>query len=330
MNYRVGMIGTAARHWGYLLGPVQSMENASLVAVSNTDDGGLASLRKNKAFTDETKVYSDHREMLEKESLDIVGVWDTNVRHPDCIAASARAGVHIFTEKPVAVSLAGLERAKKAVEKGKVHLTMALNMRTEGKYRKVRELIRSGVIGEVTQCSCQKSYKVGNRPLWEQKRESLGGTIPYIACHGLDLLRWCSGLEFVKGAAFHNNLGNPGMGEMENTAGLICLADNGATVITRLDYCRPNTAPSWGDDRIRFAGTKGVVEIIDGKITLITREKKPHIVEPLKNPVSLFGSLIDVIEGRGKSILPAEDCFRITEIVLKLRNAADTQSMTAL
>lgn len=330
MEYRVAMIGTAARHWDYLLEPVASMDNLQLVAVSDADEEGLASLKRNKAYTRETKVYDGYQEMLEKESPNIAGIWSTNDRHPECIAAAAQAGAHIFTEKPIAISLAGLERARNAVEKACVHLTMALSMRTEGTYRKVRELIREGVIGIVTQCSCQKSYKVGERPLWEQKRESLGGTIPYIACHSLDLLRWCSGLEFVKGAAFHNNVGNPAMGEMENTAGLICLADNGATVTVRLDYCRPDTGPTWGDDRIRFAGTDGIVEIQKGKIELITRTQGPHPVEPLTGEISLLGSMLEAIEGRGEAILPAEDCYRITEIVLKLRDAADTQSMTTL
>ena len=328
MIYRLGLIGMEG-HTNYALEPIPQLQNVKLTAVACANERQQNQLRKNPAFTSATKFYADFREMLEKESLDIACVYTPNNRHAESVIAAAQAGAHIFSEKPLAVTLADLETVKAAVKKAKVQLTMMLNMRSEGRYQKVRELVHSGVIGQVAQCSAQKSYKVGERNEWEKKRETLGGTIPYIACHALDLIRWCSGLEFVMGAAFHNNVGRPDMGEMENTAGIICLASNGATITTRLDYCRPEIAPSWGDDRLRFAGSEGVVEVLFGQISLITSKEKPTTIPPAKS-IEQLANLVNAIEGKEPMLVPAEDCYRITEVVLKLRDAADRKVVVPL
>ncbi|MBN2328820.1 MAG: hypothetical protein JXR73_16895, partial [Candidatus Omnitrophica bacterium] len=147
--------------------------------------------------------------------------------------------------------------------------------------------------------------------------------------HSLDLIRWTTGLEFVKGAAFHNNIGRPDIGCMENSAAIILQAGNGAIMSSRLDYCRPEIAPSWGDDRLRIAGLDGVVEVMQNKITLITKDKQPHEVPPSES-IAPFQNFLDSIEGRAEPILSSDDCFRITEVVLKLRDAADAESMALL
>ena len=80
---------------------------------------------------------------------------------------------------------------------------------------------------------------------------------------------------------------------------------------------------------MRIAGVDGVVEVLNGKIILITDTQPPHEVQPAES-VSQFGNMIAAIEGREGLIVPTEDCYRVTENILKLRNAADTQTMTVL
>ena len=116
---------------------------------------------------------------------------------------------------------------------------------------------------------------------------------------------------------------------MENSAAIIALANNGATVSVRLDYCRPQTAATHGDDRIRLAGTEGVIEVINGEVKVITSRDKEYPL-PHAKPVVQLVNLIEAIEGREELLVPAEDAYRMTEIVLKLRDAADRQEMVDL
>ncbi|HXK95321.1 MAG: Gfo/Idh/MocA family oxidoreductase [Candidatus Omnitrophica bacterium] len=329
MIYRLGMIGLWD-HTGYTLEPLARWPNVKLTACACAESHLIERHKKQYAyFNDSVKLYTDFHEMLEREELDIVAVYTTHGQRAEALLAAARAKAHIYSEKPLTTTLQDLEQVKQAVKNAGVRLTMMLSMRFEGIYRKVHELVRSGVIGEVAQASSQKSYKLATRPAWMKNRGTFAGTIPYIACHALDLIRWCSGMEFVQGAAFHNNVGRPDLGRMENTAGLILLARNGATVTVRLDYCRPEIASTWGDDRLRFAGVEGVVEVLQGKGTLITQKQSVQEIPPAPR-LSQFDNFIAAIEGREELAVPEEDCYRITEVVLKLRGAADTRTLTEL
>jgi len=329
MIYRLGMIGLWD-HTSYTLGPLPDVKNVKLTACACAEPYLIEKHRKNFPYFDESvNIYTDFHEMLAKESLDIAVIHTTHGLRPEAIIAAAKAGAHIFTEKPLATNLKDLGNIKKVVEQSGVQLTMMLSMRGYGIYRKMHELVHKGVIGEVALATAQKSYKLGDRPNWMKNRGTFAGTIPYIACHSLDLIRWITGLEFVKGAAFHNNIGRPEIGLMENSANMILLAQNGATISSRLDYCRPEIASSWGDDRLRIAGLDGVIEELNGKITLITNQEKTHEIKFDKD-ISIFKNFIGAIEGREELLVPQEDCFRITEVVLKLRDAADSESMTDL
>lgn len=328
MVYKVGMIGVEG-HTGFTLNALPQMKNAQLTAVALMNDNQRAKWRRSGSYSPFVKEYDTYHQMLDSETLDIVCVYTPNNQITECVIATAKYGAHIYSEKPLAITLDDLAAARKAIETSQVTMTMMLSMRQSGEYQKAHEVVQHGMIGEITQCAAQKSYKVGSRPEWQRKRESLGGIIPYIGCHALDLLRWTSGLEFIKGAAFHNNVGNPYLQEMENSASMVLLANNGATVSARLDYCRPQTAPTHGDDRIRLAGTDGVIEVMHGEVKVMTNRDKEITLPPAK-PVMQFVNLIEAIEGREELLVPTEDAYRITEIVVKLRNAADKQEMVEL
>lgn len=328
MVYRVGMIGMES-HTGFTLNALPQMKNAKLTAVTLMNDTQRNKWRRSSSYSPFVNEYKDYNRMLDTENLDIICVYTPNNLIAECVIAAAAYGAHIYTEKPLAITLDDLAAARAAIEKAGVTMTMMLSMRQDGEYQKVHEVVQHGMIGEITQCSAQKSYRVGSRPDWQRKRESLGGIIPFIGCHALDLLRWTSGLEFIKGAAFHNNVGNPYLKEMENSASMVLLANNGATVSARLDYCRPETASSHGDDRIRLTGTEGVIEVMHGVIRVITSRDEEYVLPHAKS-VMQFVNMVEAIEGREELLVPAEDAYRITEIVLKLRNAADQHEMVDL
>lgn len=327
MKHRVALMGLWG-HTGYTTTPVETMPDTEIVAVCETDPGLLRRFRRQDWFI-KANQYGDHREMLAKEKPDIVAVYAIHGESAQMLIDAALAGCNIYTEKPLTTTLADLKRLRDVVRESGVDLTMMLDMRFRGIYRRLRSEIYKGTLGEITQATAQKSYKVGSRPDWVKTRETYAGIIPYIGCHALDLIRWTTGLEFVKGAAFHNNVGRPDLGAFENSASISILADNGATVSTRLDYCRPGTAASWGDDRIRVVGVDGVIEEQHGRLTLITKNKTLHELTP-EASLSQFRNFVSYLDGNEPLELSADDAFRITEVILKLHNAADRHELVML
>jgi hypothetical protein len=116
--------------------------------------------------------------------------------------------------------------------------------------------------------------------------------------------------------------------EMENTTATVFRLDNGGTAALHMDYLRPDTAPTWGDDRLRLAGTRGVAEYQEGgDVTLMTHSRPPHPVRDLPVTRSLFVDFLESVYLSRPVGLDLNDIYRANEIVLAARDAADRRQI---
>lgn len=329
-NVRVGVIGTDG-HIGVLLGSIPGLPGVELTAFAKSlPDDDASGLRRNTAFTEKTRVYDQFDEMLEKEELDVVGVFLPYYRNAAASMAAARKGIHVVSEKPLATTLADLATLKKAVAESKVRLTSMMNMRCFPPYRAARKAVRDGLIGEPILLTSQKSYRFGAaRPWFYKDQETYGGTIPWAGIHSIDYMRWTSGREYVRVSAWHGNKDHPDYPGFQDHAGVLFKLDNGGTAMCNLDYLRPETAPTHGDDRLRIAGSEGVVEVkgAEGRVSVITALDGPRELE-LSEKVDFFADFLGELAGEGQHLISQEDAFRLTEVCLKAHNAAETGEWT--
>ena len=319
---RVGLIGLDG-HIGEALKVARERREVKIVAVEMTTDRE----RERAKLTPElaaAKPYSDYRKMLESERLDVVMICDQCWRRSESVIACLERKIPTAAEKPIGISQVEIAAVRETLDKTKTPLTMLLPMRFAPHFLGMKQIVESGEIGEAVNLSGQKSYQLGDRPDWMKERETYGGSIPYIVCHTVDLLRFISGRDMVATAAFHANVGFPQTGEMENTAAISYQLDNGGTADLRLDYLRPAAAGSHGDDRIRVAGTKGIIEYRAGKVTLMTHEKPLHEVSDLPASRALFADFLDSVYNGSAAALSIDDIFRVSEIVVRSREAADS------
>jgi predicted dehydrogenase len=319
-SIQVGVIGFAG-HYSDVTNTAKS--NVQFVAISDPNADTLERVGR-AANLRSARQYTDYRKMLEKERLDVVAVCGENEPRARIIQDCAKRGLAIMTEKPLALNLRELGAVKRAVERHRVPLSMLLTMRGAPPYLGMREVVQQGRIGEVVSMDAQKSYQLGTRPEWMKSRRTFGGTIPYVGIHMLDLMRWISGREFTQVAAFHSSVGSSQIGEMENNAALALKLDNNGSASMRIDYLRPAAAKSHGDDRLRIVGTRGIVECQGERVTLVTENEAVREITPLPSGQSLFLDFLEFIYLGKPHILPASDIFRISELVLKARQAADS------
>lgn len=325
---RLGLIGLKG-HYGVVLDGARKLGNIELTAIAADSKPALERFQKTEVLARKAETYTDWRMLLEHSMIDICCICDENHVRAEQLIALAKRNIHIVTEKPLATTLDDLERVRAALTRSNSRLTMLLTMRHEGRYVKMHDLVRAGEIGEVALVTAQKSYQLHDRPEWFKERKRLGGTIPYVGIHALDLIRWITGLDFTHVAAFHGRIGKPEMKETENHASLLLRLANGASATARLDYLRPQTAPSHGDDRLRIAGTEGVIEVQGGELSLVTNSKKLHTVTP--GPGSnLFVDYVEALRNNRPVPIPADDCLYVTEAVLKARDAADQSKLIEL
>lgn len=327
---KVGLIGLKGHH-NVVLDGILSLPGFELVALSDDDPAALATFVRDQPLAKNARPYANWRHLLEHAPLDFCCVADENALRVEQLTALLERNVHIVAEKPLATNLDDLKRLQSALPRSKSRLTMLLTMRHEAKYVKMRELVQSGAIGQICLATAQKSYRLGERSDWFKSRKRLGGIIPYIGIHALDLIRWVGGQDFTQVAAFHGRIGKEQMGETENHASLALQLANGGSATARLDYLRPEPAPTHGDDRLRLAGTEGVLEARgdEPELLLVTGKKPPEKVNcpPTSN---LFVDFVNAIQANRESRIPAADCLYATEVVLHARDAADQAQLRSL
>jgi myo-inositol 2-dehydrogenase/D-chiro-inositol 1-dehydrogenase len=202
------------------------------------------------------KVYDSYQELLADPEIDAVLVCSSTNTHAEISIAAAKAGKHIFCEKPVDLSVEKVEAVIKAAQDAGVKLQIGFNRRFDHNFRKVKELIQSEVIGDL-QILKITSRDPGPPPV-EYIKVS-GGIFMDMTIHDFDMARFLSGSEaeeiYVAGAV----MVDPAIGEAGDidTALITIRFKNG--VICTIDNSRK--AAYGYDQRVEAFGSKGKAEI---------------------------------------------------------------------
>ena len=149
---RVGFIGVGGQGGGNLRA---LMKNA--VAVCDVDKERLQSARTRveKANERPCAEFSDYRKMLEDKSIDAVLISTPDHWHVLPAISACEAGKDVYCEKPLTLTIAEGQALVKAVRRYKRVLQTGSQQRSNAKFLKACEYVRSGRIGKV------KTVKVG-------------------------------------------------------------------------------------------------------------------------------------------------------------------------
>jgi len=138
--------------------------------------------------------YGEYSELLAQDDIDAVIIATPSNTHEKVIVDSASAGKHIFSEKPLALTLEGCDAALSAVNTRGVKLQVGFMRRYDPAYLSAKKKIEEGVIGTPV---IFKS--VGRDPkrtsLEFARRVNSGGLIMDMGIHDFDLARWLMGSE---------------------------------------------------------------------------------------------------------------------------------------
>jgi predicted dehydrogenase len=328
---QIGMQG----HFGDVMEGIDKLKDCQLIAVArSTPDEPIENLKRFPAWTSQTRVFDDYGKMLDETRPNIVAVFTPYAHNGEANIEAASRGCHVFSEKPLAATLSQLERLRAERDKAGVCVTAMLPMRTAPPFVAARKAVKEGLIGEPVLISAQKSYRWGtNRPWYYKKREDYGGTIPWVAIHAIDFMRCVSGLDFTSVTARQATKVHKDYPGCEDCGALLFDLSNGGMATLTFDFLRPAKAASHGDDRLRIAGSKGILEVRETEKSfceLTTNDAAPRQL-PLDAPkVNVFIDFVESLRTGKPHILAPEDPFRATEVSLKALTAADTRTTMAL
>jgi predicted dehydrogenase len=138
--------------WGMnILGEAMASGQSKVVGLCDVDERQLspAAERVAQKSGDQPKKYRDYRELLEKEKPEIVIVGTPDHWHPLIAIAAAKAGAHVYVEKPVGHTIReGRAMVKAARDTGKV-MQVGTHRRVSPHNVSGREFLRAGKAGKI-------------------------------------------------------------------------------------------------------------------------------------------------------------------------------------
>lgn len=116
------------------------LPDVSLAAVADPDPQAAARLNAPRTYTDPLELIAD-------PAVEAVAISSPAATHADLVVAAARAGKHVFCEKPMALTLDDADRAIDAAAEAGVALQVGFNRRFADDFAAMRAEIAAGSIG---------------------------------------------------------------------------------------------------------------------------------------------------------------------------------------
>ncbi|MBE7057237.1 MAG: Gfo/Idh/MocA family oxidoreductase [Ruminococcaceae bacterium] len=140
--------------------------------------------------------YESYEEMLEKVELDAIDICTPNYLHSIIAVAALNKGIHVFCEKPDAVSVAEAMKMKDAAEKNGKHLMVMRNNRYNDYSKFLKKYIADGKMGEIytARAGWHRRRGIPGKGGWfTTKAQSGGGPLIDLGVHMIDLAIWLMG-----------------------------------------------------------------------------------------------------------------------------------------
>ena len=153
-RFRVGIIGCGSIFPMHSVSVVQQV-NAELVAVCDIKEDRA----KQRAEEYNCAYYLDYQEMIDKENLDVVHICTPHYLHAPMAVYAAEKGVHILTEKPMAIELADAYAMIEAAENSGVVLGVIFQNRYNPGSKLIKEVLDSGELGRLLSCKLSVTWK---------------------------------------------------------------------------------------------------------------------------------------------------------------------------
>ena len=301
---RVGVVGVGqmgqhhARNYS-------EMENVKLVGVADVNQARLLEI----AERFNVEAYVDYRDLLEKD-LDAVSIAVPTSMHKDVALEVIESNTHLLVEKPLADSLNSAADILNAVKDTSLKLLVGHIERFNPAISKLKELIDTGVLGDLLMIS---ATRVGPYVL----RIMDVGIITDSASHDIDIIRYLTNTEPVQIFSLWRGLRNK-----KGDHALIVFDFGDTLASVEVNWFSPNIVR-----KLTVTGTKGTAELNYREQSLVVYNSNSKTIpkiekaEPLRLELEHF---VDCIINDKEPLVNAYEGFKVLEIVTEAEKKYDT------
>lgn len=274
-------------------------------------------------------VYTDYKEMIEKEEIDVVVIATESGYHAEIAIYSMSKGINAIVEKPMALSI---EDADKMIETAKMHnvkLCISHQNRFNKPIQKLRNAIEENKFGKLINGTARilwnRNMGYYEQAPWRGTWAQDGGTLMNQCIHNIDLLQWMMGGEvervYAECDTFLRDI------EAEDFGAIVIRFKNGAIGIVEGTAC---VYPKNLEETLSIFGEEGTV-VIGGlavnelKTWRFENEDEEAIKGELqveidnvygKGHTPLFKDVIDSINNDREPLVSGEEGKKAMSIIL--------------
>ena len=267
---RMGIIGIgnmgSAHAKSIIDGKVQDME---LGAVCDLKESRRQWCNEN--LPDSVVIFEDASAMMKSGLIDAVLVATPHYDHPRLVIEAFEHGLHAISEKPAGVYTKQVRQMNEAAKKTDLVFAMMFNQRTNHVYRKMHDMIQSGMYGQIKRVNwiitdwyrTQSYYNSGG---WRATWQGEGGGVLLNQCpHNLDLIQWICGMPTMVHSYCHEGKWHDI--EVEDDVTTYMEYENGATGVFIT-----TTGDAPGTNRFEVTLEKAKIVCEDDKLTVYELE----------------------------------------------------------
>lgn len=287
---KVGIIGCGGIANGKHMPSLKAINKVDMVAFCDIIEERAVKAAKEYGV-EGAKVYTDYKELLKDESIDVVHVCTPNRAHADISIDALHAGKHVMCEKPMAKTAADARRMVEAAKETGKKLTIGYQHRHKAESTYLKNVINRGDLGEVyfAEAFAVRRRGTPNWGVFLKEYEQGGGPLIDIGTHSLDLTLWLMDNykpKMVVGTTY-KKLPNPDCANpwgpwdvnqhtVEDSAFGFIVMENGATIILKSSWAL-NTIEPVPEGSCALCGTKAGAQIKNG--VSINKDEFGHLVD---------------------------------------------------
>jgi len=252
---RVAVVGYGRMGATHAENLARRVRGVQLTAVTTSNQERAAQARQ---LLDDVAIYPDLDALLAHEGLDAVVIASSTSAHVDNVVRCAAAGLPIFCEKPLALSLADCDRALDAVEQAGAPLMMGHVRQFDAGHVQAKRAIEAGAIGQPLVIRAISGDVDPPPPSFANPAVS-GGLILDAMYHDLYLSRWLMADEVIRVYAEGDALVDPAIGAVGDVDNAVVSLRFSRGMLGALFASR--TTRYGHDLRIEVIGDEGAVQI---------------------------------------------------------------------
>lgn len=323
----IGLGGLGKLHLGNLLKLEEEFGNIKLCAVCATSPKSLKSnVKLNIGNVDISSVdfsdcnfYTDYKELIENEKPDFIISALPTYMHEEASVYALQHGVHIFSEKPMALTEESCKNILDAAKETDTKLMIGQCLRFDPIFREIKKYIDTNTFGRAyrAEFSRYSQTPVWSRDNWLLDPKRSGGCLLDMHVHDVDLINYFFGLP-----ASLDSVITEKKEKLESVFTRYFYDD--LLVTASADWSFPQTFPF--EQRCIIHFEKATVSVFDGKLTVYTDEESfaPSLsgedcyIEEMRSFIKL------AIDDEPCPIISPESAFNSVKLALKELESAKT------